>query len=116
MKILQKEALENEAKAKFEKHLNELSLLMRCRNNPLCNETTPCDNCDKFIKTFKKDLNSRYLRQRADKKGNDLKNDNPEESCFGKSEYHQQEAKCLKIRPSSQGGRVTRFSNKGKIE
>ena len=116
MKILQKEALENEAKAKFEKHLNELSLLMRCRNNPLCNETTPCDNCDKFIKTFKKDLNSRYLRQIADKKGNDLKNDNPEESCFEKSEYHQQEAKCPKIRSSSQGRRVTRFRNKGKIE
>ena len=61
LKISQKEELDRERKAKFEKHLNELVLLMRCKNNQLCNETKPCDSCDRIIKSFKQDLDAKYL-------------------------------------------------------
>ena len=54
---------------KLDQHVEELSLLMRCRNNPLCNSTKPCDSCDNFSKSLKNDLN---LRRKNQKGGNEI--------------------------------------------
>ena len=109
----QKQELENEAKAKFEKHVNELSLLMRCRNNPLCNESKPCDNCDKFSKSFKKDLKAKYSCKLANIKSNDLTNNQPEEYSYGKSKNRKNEIDHQVLGSSTQGQRITRLRQKG---
>ena len=112
----QKQELENEAKAKFEKHVNELSLLMRCRNNPLCNESKPCDKCDKFSKSFKKDLKAKYFRKLANIKSNDLTNNQAEEYGLGLSANRENEIDHQVLGSSSQGMRITRLRQKGLIQ
>jgi hypothetical protein len=94
-----------EEKAKFEKHVDELALLMRCKNNPLCIITQPCDKCDKFTKSFKRDFNNRYNQQIANTK---VRKDGFDESEIDQEITYSQDAS-----DTGQGLRVTRLRRKG---
>ena len=65
--MIQRQRQKEEARLKYklDQHVEELSLLMRCRNNPLCNSTKPCDSCDNFSKSLKSDLNHRLKSQKG---------------------------------------------------
>ena len=112
-KISQKEELDRERKAKFEKHMNELLLLMRCKNNQLCNETKPCDSCDRIIKSFKHDLETKYSRKLGNRKNNDLINKENERSSLQTCIDSQERTTSQAIDSSSQGLRITRLRKKG---
>ena len=113
LKISQKEELDRERKAKFEKHLNELVLLMRCKNNQLCNETKPCDSCDRIIKSFKHDLDAKYLSKLGNTKNEDVINKENEKSSLQKSIDSQERSTSQAIDSPSHGLRITRFRKKG---
>ena len=70
-RLIQSQRQKEEARLAYQldQHVEELSLLMRCRNNPLCNSTKPCDSCDNFSKSLKNDLN---LRRKIQKGGNEI--------------------------------------------
>ena len=69
--MIQSQHQKEEARLKYklDQHVEELSLLMRCKNNPLCNSTKPCDSCDNFSKSLKNDLN---LRRKIQKGRNEI--------------------------------------------
>ena len=113
LKISQKEELDRERKEKFEKHVNELVLLMRCKNNQLCNEAKPCDSCDRMIKSFKHDLDTKYSRKLGNRKNDGLINNENEESCLQKSIDSPKRSTSQAIDSSSQGLRITRLRKKG---
>ena len=113
LKLSQKEELEKERKAKVEKHVNELVLLMRCKNNQLCNETKPCDSCDRIIKSFKHDLDTKYFRKSGKTKNNDLIDKENEKFSSQKCIDSQKRSTSQAIDSSSQGLRITRLRKKG---
>ena len=71
-RLIQSQRLKEEARLnyKLDQHVEELSLLMRCRNNPLCNSTKPCDSCENFSKSLKNDLNHRSKIQKRENETN----------------------------------------------
>ena len=103
--MCRKQEEEAEYKAKFIKHVDELALLMRCKNNPLCNSTNPCDKCDKFTRSFKKDFNARYNQQIGSTK---LRTDE-----ISKSKIIQERSYNQEIPDAGHGIRVTRLRRKG---
>ena len=93
--------------------MNELLLLMRCKNNQLCNETKPCDSCDRIIKSFKHDLETKYSRKLGNRKNNDLINKENERSSLQTCIDIQERTASQAIDSSSQGLRITRLRKKG---
>ena len=85
---------------------------MRCKDNPLCNEAKPCDNCDIIVRSLKKDLEAKYFEKLRSKKNNNdpIKN---EKSSAQKSTNSQKVSKGSAIDTLGQGLRMTRFRKKG---
>lgn len=85
---------------------------MRCKDNPLCSETKPCDNCDIIVRSLKKDLNAKYLEKlRSNKNNNEpLQNEEPSSQ---QSTNSQKVSKGSAIDTLDQGLRMTRLRKKG---
>ena len=100
---------------KLDQHVEELSLLMRCRNNPLCNSTKPCDSCDNFSKSLKSDLN---LRRKIQKGGNETNHEIHKSSALSESN-ETSPMQFEKLRPCNPGQdveiRLTRNRKRGTL-